>query len=363
MTKKVRMGIVGTGNIITLKGAHIDALNTLDEIEITAVWGTNEEKNKKAVAMTKNPEKVRLCKTYEEMLKMDEVDCVLIATPNWTHRDYCVKAFEAGKHVFCEKPFEITIGKCNEIINSAKKAKTVLQVGLELRYSRFYNTIIDVINSGLVGKPLYMYTYELRQVFASTWKFDKAKSGGILVEKSCHTFDTFNWIAGAKPKRVCAIGGQGVVTHDKEIRTTDVLGNEILIKGSEILDNAWVLIEYENNVRACYGLCFFYPHSILHPVGIVCERGAIEGETLSETVTVMPASHPDKIKYEFSERKGIHIHIGGILQFKAFAESVLCDKPVFCTGEVGRDAVAVSIAAEMAVEKGTFIEIKDVLGI
>jgi len=361
MAQKLRFGIAGTGNIVTLPGAHIDCLNQIEDAEIVAIFGTNPEKTRHALSLVKGGT-ARLCRTYEEMLEMREVDAVIVATPNYTHRDYAVPAFEAGKHVFCEKPMETSLEKCNDIITASQKTGLVLQIGMVLRYSRFYGTIAEILRRGDIGSPQYMFAHEFRSVFASQWKFDKEKSGGVLVEKACHTFDIFNWFADSEPMKVVAFGGQNVVTKDKELHLHDVLGKEIVVRGSEILDNAWVVIEYENHIRACYGLCFFSAHGIHHPLGVIGDGGRLEGELFEEWLEVRPAAHPDVVRYTFTEAKEIALHVGAIKQLREFIASVRDSKPVFATGEAGKRAVAVGLAAELSVESGEIVQVKNLPG-
>lgn len=361
MSTKLGFGIVGAGNVTTLPGAHIDCLNAIEEAEIVAVFDIDEERAKRAAEMVKD-RTATVCRTYEELLAMGKVDAVIVATPNYTHRDYAAPAFAAGKHVFCEKPMEITLEKCNDILSAAQRSGRVLQIGMVLRYSRFYRTIAEVLRRGEIGSPQFMCVHEFRQVFASQWKFEKDKSGGVLVEKAVHTFDTFNWFANSEPRRVVTFGGQNVVKGDKEIHLQDILGQPIVVKGSEIMDNAWVLIEYENQVRACYGLCFFAPHGIRHPIGIIGDAGTLEGELFQEWLEVRPAAHRDAVRYDFAEGKEMSLHLGGMEQFHAFISSVKQGTPVLASGQAGKMAVAVGVAAELSAERGEAVEVQALPG-
>jgi predicted dehydrogenase len=358
---KVRFGIVGTGNVVTLDGGHISCLNKIQDIaEITAVFGTNPEKNQ--IAMNRAAEGKqypKLCSTYEELLAMDNVDAVLIATPNFTHTDYAVPAAQAGKHVFLEKPMEISLERCNEIIDACKVNDRRLQLGMVLRFTDFYQKMKKLCEDGTIGTPQMSWAHEFRQVFASQWKFDKSKSGGLLVEKGVHTFDLFNWFIGATPVAVNAFGGQNVVTEDKQIQVKDVLGNPITIQGSQILDNAWVTIEYDNGARACYGVYFFLPQGLIHPFGVMGTNGYMEGEFFDQNFRLV--LDKEIKRYEFNEDT-FSLRAGGPQQLTSFIDACTKGTPVLTPGETGKRALAISLAAEQSIIEKRRVLLSEVPG-
>jgi predicted dehydrogenase len=108
----------------------------------------------------------------------------------------------------------------------------------------------QMIDEGKVGELQLMWCREFRGPMRPGWRSSEALTGGTILEKNCHHLDLFNWMTGAKPKRVMAQGGTNVLTD------------------REILDNAQILIEYEGGIRATLELCLFAPH------GGECEIGA-----------------------------------------------------------------------------------------
>lgn len=182
-----------------------------------------------------------------------EVDALLICTPNHTHLDVVNVAAQSGKHILCEKPIATTIADSLEITKIAEAYEAIFQIGLQYRYKSIsVEAIHEVLERKTIGDVKLISMQEHRIPFldkVNQWnKFSKL-SGGTLVEKCCHYFDLINLIAGSKPVRVFGSGSMAVNFTDFEYDG----------EKSDILDNAFVVIDYENGVRANFSLCMFAP--------------------------------------------------------------------------------------------------------
>ena len=80
----------------------------------------------------------------------------MIASWNCQHREQTVAAFEAGKHVFCQKPLALTVGECVEMLDAWKKSGKMFNIGFTLRYSPHYRKINEIIASGKIGQVISM---------------------------------------------------------------------------------------------------------------------------------------------------------------------------------------------------------------
>ena len=129
----------------------------------------------------------------------------------------------------------------------------IFQVGLQYRYKPIYvEAIHEALERGSVGDIKTISILEHRLPFldkVNQWNKFSKYSGGTLVEKCCHYFDLMNLFARSRPRSVYASGSQAVNFLDFEY------GGE----KSDILDNAFVIVEYENGVRASFNLCMFSP--------------------------------------------------------------------------------------------------------
>ncbi|MBN1262171.1 MAG: Gfo/Idh/MocA family oxidoreductase [Anaerolineae bacterium] len=182
-----------------------------------------------------------------------EVDGLIISTPNYTHIDVIRVAAQSGKHILLEKPMATTIKDAYEIMQIAEAYENVLQIGLQYRYKAIYvEAIYEALERGSLGDIKMVSILEHRFPFldkVNQWnKFSKF-SGGTLVEKCCHYFDLLNLFSQSRPVSVFASGGMAV-----NFREFEYEGEK-----SDILDHAYVIVNYANGVRARFDLCMFAP--------------------------------------------------------------------------------------------------------
>lgn len=145
------------------------------------------------------------CKAYydlDEALADPAVDIVTIATPSGAHLDPAVKAARAGKHVIVEKPLEITLKKCDQIINECEKAGVVLGT---IFPSRFHDSSVELkkaLETGRFGRltmgDAYVKWFRTQQYYDSgawrgTWELD---GGGALMNQAIHSVDLLSWFMG-----------------------------------------------------------------------------------------------------------------------------------------------------------------------
>jgi predicted dehydrogenase len=191
--------------------------------------------------------------TLEAACNDPAVDALIICTPNYTHCDVVEAAARSGKHLLLEKPLATTIQDAFAITQIAEGYPAVFQVGLQYRYkSMMSEAIYETLTRKTIGTVQMISIQEHRLPFldkVNQWnKFSKF-SGNTLVEKCCHYFDLLNLFAQSRPLNVYASGSQAV--NFKEF----VYNGE----KSDILDNAMVIVNYANGVRAHFTLCMFAP--------------------------------------------------------------------------------------------------------
>jgi len=204
-----------------------------------------------------------------EMLKEADCELAVIVSPDDTHERIACECLRAGKHIRLEKPLAITPGGCANILRAHAESGKLLQIGLELRYAAPTRKMREWLPR--LGALKMLTCEEFRPPFlpkrglVDDWITKKEYTGGTLLEKNCHHFDLFNWFAAARPASVYA-SGDGAVEYAH----------------TDILDNAFVTVEYENGVRAMLALCLFAPRKIagssLHELemGLLGDRGRLE---------------------------------------------------------------------------------------
>jgi predicted dehydrogenase len=144
---QVQYGMIGTGSRGTYLLRHLKGLDNGNCVALCDVW--DPSLNEAATTIGTNPKKY---KDYRELLADKNVDAVIIATPLYKHFPVTKDALLAGKHVFCEKSLVFTPEEIIELRALANsRPKQVLQVGLQRRYSKFYQAVKQMVDKGELG--------------------------------------------------------------------------------------------------------------------------------------------------------------------------------------------------------------------
>ncbi len=181
------------------------------------------------------------------------VDGLIISTPNYTHLEVLRGAAKSGKHIFLEKPMATTVADAYEILKISQDYPAALQIGLQYRYKAMYvEAIHEAQERKSLGDIKMVSILEHRFPFldkVKQWNKFSKYSGGTLVEKCCHYFDLLNLFAQSRPTKVFGTGSQAVAFTEFEYEG----------QKSDIIDNAFVTVEYANGVQASFNLCMFAP--------------------------------------------------------------------------------------------------------
>jgi D-xylose 1-dehydrogenase (NADP+, D-xylono-1,5-lactone-forming) len=162
--KKIRWGVLGCAGIA--KRSVIPGIQQSETGEVTAIASRGIDKAKLTAEELNIP---KAYGSYEELLADPEIEAVYIPLPNHLHKEWTIKAAEAGKHVLCEKPLAINASEAQEMVAACEKAGVVFAEAFMYRYHPRYEVIRDMIKSGEIG--------ELRGIHA-TFTFNNAKDKG-----------------------------------------------------------------------------------------------------------------------------------------------------------------------------------------
>ncbi len=370
----VRYGMIGCGDM-----GRVHAMNFSQQAglaEAVAICDVNDENIAAMLGLLPNREKVRVVKDYRHLLEMEEVEAVVISTPNNLHYQMVLDSFAAGKHVFCEKPMEVTLQRCRGMIAAWQQSELVFQIGLVYRYSPLFRKMAHLIQEGTIGQPWLAWCQEFRVPFpigrTREWRYNEATSGGALLEKDCHHFDLFNWLLGVQPLHVQAMGGQLAIKQDNSGAWQPGVPGEpypaSLAPHPEVIDHAWVNIEYENGAKANLGLCFF-AQDVGLPFGILGTTGRIESNVAHQTLELVEynfrTGKPKRTKLDATDK--IHGfgeigHSGGYNQHVEFCQCVRENKQAWCNGNIGIQSLYPAFAAQKSIaEGGRVVQISEIL--
>ena len=246
----VRYGIIGVG---AMGREHAENLRYIEGASVTAISDPDEGSRDLATKQLGNT--VTVFTDHKELLASGLVDAVIIATPNYTHVDVLKDALATSLHVFIEKPLCTTIDDCLKVMEWSKNRSGLVWMGLEYRYMPPVAELISIVHSGGVGEVHQVSIREHREPFypkVGNWNRFTEKTGGTLVEKCCHYFNLMDHISQERPIRVFASGGQRVNFLDE---TYDG-------KRADMLDSAYVIVEYPSGKRAMLDLCMFAENTV-----------------------------------------------------------------------------------------------------
>lgn len=163
-----------------------------------------------------------LADEFDTMLAEQKPDTIVVATPDFLHADYIVRAFEAGCDVICEKPMTIDLASLKQIVDAQKRTGRQVRVTFNYRYSPARTQIKDILSKGTIGDITAVdFRWHLDRVHGADyfrrWHRKKQNSGGLLVHKSTHHFDLLNWWLASVPTRVVATGKRAFYTPQMSV--------------------------------------------------------------------------------------------------------------------------------------------------
>lgn len=220
----VRVGIVGAGAISQI--VHLPILVERSDVSVVALADRDVHK---AEALSKRYS-VPIAVDAEDMLELDELDALVICTPNHLHEEMSVTALEAGKHVLVERPLALTSAGAARAVEAAKKAGRVLAVGMPHRFRPEVIALRSFVSGGEPGKLHALRgSWLTRAVPAArtSWRNDRERAGGgALIDLGIPALDLCLWTVGfpAVERVVCLVGAEE--GHDIEHSATLLLETE-----------------------------------------------------------------------------------------------------------------------------------------
>lgn len=191
---KLRIGIIGCGGIANQK--HLPALKANEDLnEIVAFCDIKQERAQKAAEEFGAPGAM-VCADYREVLANPDVEIVHICTPNVSHSEIAIAAFEAKKHVYCEKPMSHSTEEAEKMVAAWKKSGMQFTVGYQNRFRGEVQNLHEACKNGDLGDIYYGKAHAVRRRGVPTWGvfMDKeAQGGGPLIDIGTHALDITLW--------------------------------------------------------------------------------------------------------------------------------------------------------------------------
>lgn len=214
MIRRIRWGILGTGNITQklLRGARLS-----DAVEVVAVASRDLER---AAAFASEHQIPRSFGSYEAMLDDPGVDAVYISVPNALHHPWTMTALAAGKHVLCEKPYTRRPDEVTAAYDAADRAGLVLSEAFMWRHTRQTQRLLELLSRiGQLQTIRATFSFPLKNPANIRLRSDL--DGGSLMDVGCYCVSGARLLAGEEPETV--YGTQEVGPSGVDLRFTGVL--------------------------------------------------------------------------------------------------------------------------------------------
>jgi predicted dehydrogenase len=330
--RKLGFALLGLGNLSTHQLAP-----ALQKTKFCRLAGIVTGTPSKAVAWKQQyniPDKnIYNYDTMDQLVDNPNIDVVYIVTPNGLHAKYAVKAANAGKHVLCEKPMEVSVEKCQQIIDACKKANRLLAVGYRLHFEPNNLECIRLAREKVFG--------DLKMIDAgfgfhigdpTQWRLKKdLAGGGPLMDVGIYALQAMRYISGEEPVLVSAVSTVTDPVKFKEVEESIIF--ELKFPGGVLARGA---ATYNFNGMAHYRA--------------YAENGWWELD---------PAYGYGGIKGQRSD--GQKIELENIDQFAAemdnFAQSIFNNQPSSVSGEEGLRDVKIMMAIYEAARTGKTVKL------
>jgi UDP-N-acetyl-2-amino-2-deoxyglucuronate dehydrogenase len=210
-------GIIGAGAIAEV---HARAVDTIMNAELIGVFDHNPEKTT-SFSMKYN---CKAFKSAEALCNDNNINVVCICTPSGLHLEPALAAINSGKNCVIEKPLEITLERCDRIINAGLQHNVVVSGIFPMRFSRVYSELKQAVEEGRFGKLVmgdtYIKWFRSPEYYTDVkWRSNLLSSGGgAVMNQGIHSVDLLRWYMG-KVEAVCAF--TGLVGH-QNIEVEDV---------------------------------------------------------------------------------------------------------------------------------------------
>ncbi|MFC4403814.1 Gfo/Idh/MocA family protein [Gracilibacillus xinjiangensis] len=193
----VKWGVISTANIA--KKAVIPGIKESKTGEVYAIASRNSDNAKETAEKLDIPVAYG---SYEELLEDREIEAVYIPLPNHLHKEWSIKAIEAGKHVLCEKPIALTADETKEMVDASKKAGVLLAEAFMYRYHPRYQMIEEVIQSGEIGEIRGIHgVFTFNSAGAKeNVRFKKEWGGGSLYDVGVYPISAARMILKQEPQ-------------------------------------------------------------------------------------------------------------------------------------------------------------------
>ncbi len=279
---------------------------------------------------------------YGELLADPAINAVAICSSTDTHSRIIQEAATAGKHIFCEKPIDLDLGRIRAALAAVEKAGVKLQIGFNRRFDPSFAKVRQLVASGAIGRP-HVIRITSRDPGPPPLEYIRV-SGGIFLDMTIHDFDMVRFLSGSDAEEIYAVGDALVDPAIGEAGDVDTVIVTMRLKNG-------ALATIDNSRKAVYG----YDQRI----EVFGSKGsASSGNRTPDAHLLVDAAgvHESKPLHFFLERYAEAY----VLEMRAFVDAVLNNQPSPVTGIDGLQPVLMGLAATRSLREGRPVKLAEV---
>ena len=331
---KLKIGVIGAGRIGKVHTATL--AQSVPEAEVVALADINIAE---AGSLAKQFDIPFVSEKHSDVINHKDVQAVVICSPTDTHAAYIVEAARAGKHIFCEKPVDLSLDVIRGAISEVEKAGVKLMVGFNRRFDPNFKKLHEMVAAGKIGSPSILKITS-RDPSPPPAEY-VAVSGGMFLDMTIHDFDMARYIVGSEVTEVYV---KAAVLVDPAIGEAGDVDTAVITLS--FANGALGVID--NSRKAVYGYD---------------QRVEIFG---TEGMLIADNNFPDNHRYFASD--GVHgaLPLNFFMdryleaysnELKAFCDAVVNNKPTPVDGHDGLMSVAIGLAAKQSLAEGRAVKI------
>ena len=344
--EKVGVGIVGVG----IGSYHMRGYAECPDAQIVAVCDINEERARKVAEEFKVP---HVFTDYKKMFKLSSIDAVSVCTPNYLHAPVTIAAFEAGKHVICEKPLAMNPKEGEAMVAAGKKAKKLFMTAFNNRFRGDTQVLKKFIEAGELGDIYFAKTGWIRRKgipgFGGWFTTKKMSGGGPLIDLGVHVLDLALWLMG-NPKAVTVTGTTYAMFGPKG-EGTGQFGVAEKKGGYDVEDLAGAFIRLDSGATVILEASWAsHIRQEINYTNLIGTKGGADVSPLAiyKDVQGMPVD----ITPKFREQSG------HMMEIKHFIDCIVNGTKLISTGEHGLEITRILDAIYKSAETGREIKLR-----
>lgn len=337
MTRKINVGLIGAGRIGRVHAEHL--AYRIPEANLVAVSDVVSESAENLASNFQIPKAVT---DYRLIMDDRDIEAVAICSSTNTHSKLIEEAAAAGKHIFCEKPIDLELGKIDRALAAVEKAGVKLQVGFNRRFDPNFQRAQEMVASGKIGDS-HIMRITSRDPEPPPVEYVRV-SGGIFLDMAIHDFDMARFLVGCEVEEIYAVGG---VMVDPDIGKEGDIDTAI----TTLTFSNGTLGTIDNSRKAVYGYD---------------QRVEVFG---SEGVVIVSNRAPDSAV--LSNADGVHAALPLFFFIERYTEAYISEMTAFikciqndtappATGLDGRIAVVMGYAAKKSYAENRSVKLSEI---